>query len=108
MAGLLVSHNAVVDRAVKELIEQLMQFQLTVQFHDGVGKSLAAEELKQMIAREHQGPDELMHADSLPGAPCRNVLKPPRNIHLGLLQQPLSEVAIKLSSRQPQVLRGNL
>jgi len=72
-----VSQYPVVHCAIKKLAEHLVQLQLTVEFHNVVGKSFLLKEVPQMITCEHQSPHELMQANALAARRMPIVLNQP-------------------------------
>jgi hypothetical protein len=53
----LVGRHAVVGCALEELIQQLLQIQLVVDFEDAVGKSMPEQKPVQMVSADDQSPD---------------------------------------------------
>jgi hypothetical protein len=67
-----VAEDGVVNGAVEELAQELVQFEFSVKFDDVVGEGFAAEEVPEIVAGEAEGPDELVEADAFSGAAgCR-------------------------------------
>jgi hypothetical protein len=53
----LVGRHAVVCGALEELIQQLLELQLVVEFEDAVGKSMPEQKPVQMVSADDQSPD---------------------------------------------------
>lgn len=106
--GFLIPFHSVKKCAVKKLVQQLLQLQFGVEFHDVVGESFLAEKMPQVIPREHESPRELMKPDSLGKAQCSNRSKTPGDIFLCLPQQPITKIAINVPCSPLQFLRRYL
>src|ERR1700733_12822590 len=103
-----ISQDRVIDRAIEELVQHLVDLKFAVKFDDAVGKSLLAEEMPQIIAGEHQGPDQVLEAYSLRCASGGDSREAAGYISLGFLQQPFSQIAKNLGDGPLQFRGSNL
>src|SRR5581483_366298 len=79
-----------------------------MEFQDAISKSFALKETRQMIAADHEGPNELLEPDALGYAVRSDCPETSLNIIFCFLQQPRAQVAIDLDRRQLQLFRRNL
>src|SRR5215510_10295088 len=93
VALLLVAHGGVVQCAIEELTEQEQQLYLPMQVHGAIRQTFAQDEGAYVLLGGDDGPDKVAVGHTLLGA-CRAQLGVTSfHLGLGLVQQPVTQVA---------------
>ncbi len=97
VAFALVAYGGIVQRVIEELAEQVQQLQLPVQFHGALGKTFTLDEGAHMFLGSGDGPVDVAIGHALLGARRAKLCVAPLHLGLGLVLQPVTQVAVDLA-----------